>query len=383
MDVYMRDSFKLLETKLYTFLSSLISSPTAANAPAAVIELLAADDALTRALETLRLHQRNHARLLELNREARLLENKVKDTVNDVLRLSEEIADARCDGEDEMGSSSGDDDVDDDDDDDDDDGNYDDSEMEIKDEAVDVAMSGMPEEAKSTSTNTLPTSKPLKPRKEIDYQLLLDFARRISRFNSGDPSKDKQQLAAVEVDPEAVKLVKEETPIPSPPPPPPSGPGSSSTPSSSATSLIEAYKGETEPSHHLPYTAKAWLDETANWVRQASKLPFPNEEKIRMGIMGHLQIAAVADGPDPESEVERMMAEVEKDIRAKYEDQREASLPIPGASPSHQGYLAEPGDGNMRFRMTDGASGISRSNPKPKAAVFDLDLFDASDEDDA
>ncbi|KAI5308855.1 hypothetical protein KEM55_004698 [Ascosphaera atra] len=363
MDVHMRHALTTLESKLNYFLSSLTATPTAAAASAAAIELLNADDALTRALQTLRIHQQNYARILELRREARLLEVKVKDTVQEVVSLGQEIDVARCDREDDVTSEEEDEDE------------YEYGEQvegdveKPRDEPhgvdADTEMTGMEEGGDDTKTESQdkPPSQQFKQKKEIDYQLLLDFARRISRYNT--EAVNAVSTAAL---PDIANLAKPQTPIPSP------EPAALLSTAANAPATSEAQPQGTHPSHRLPPETKAWLDETSLWLQNMSKIPFPNEEKIRMGIMGRLQIAAV-EGPDPESEVERMMAEAERQKKGDGKDEDiDRSIGL-GASPTHA-YMGEPGTG---FDLQGGGvNGLGTRKPKQ---AFDLDLFDPDDED--
>src|SRR5947207_108606 len=80
-----------LEASLSTLLTSLTTTPTCSTAPAASNALLAADDALTHSLTTLKKHQQNYARILHLRAEATRLENQIKSIIRTCGELRSEI----------------------------------------------------------------------------------------------------------------------------------------------------------------------------------------------------------------------------------------------------------------------------------------------------
>jgi hypothetical protein len=147
MNVEFQKTLSNLEDKLNALITNLTTSPTASGAPAAALALLDADDSLTSAIETLRRHQENYARILKLRVEAESLEEKAKGIVRDVVGYEKDIR--RICGDDEPSDSDAEDVSD------DDDLDYGGDQMQTK-----------PDHLRKT--------------KEIDYRLLLDFARRIS-----------------------------------------------------------------------------------------------------------------------------------------------------------------------------------------------------------
>ncbi|KAG0161658.1 hypothetical protein PDIDSM_1172 [Penicillium digitatum] len=178
--------------------------------PAAAVALLVADDALTSAIETLRQHQENHARILRLRNEAQQLEDRVKGIVRDIEGFEKEIRTACGDN-------------------------------------------------------------------EIDYKLLLDFARRISKYNH-EAAADAA-TGALERQEQGNALADKDVTM-------------------TGTDGKQPTEGA-EPVASVTKNATQWLDESANVTRQ---------ERIRMGLMGQIQLTA---SNDPEKEVERLLREAE------------------------------------------------------------------------
>jgi len=79
-----------IESSLNALISSLTTTNTFAAAPTATTELLSADDALTSALATLKLHQNNYARILHLRAEAARLQDQIKNIVRTCVALRTE-----------------------------------------------------------------------------------------------------------------------------------------------------------------------------------------------------------------------------------------------------------------------------------------------------
>ncbi|PKY01036.1 hypothetical protein P168DRAFT_299395 [Aspergillus campestris IBT 28561] len=289
MDAQFQSTLSNLENKLNALISSLTTSPTAAGAPAAALNLLEADDALTSDIETLRQHQENYARILKLREESASLEEKVKDIVREVVRHEKDIQTA-CGGDvyDSDDSSDYEDDV-----------------------------SGAP-------------GKPARGRtmREIDYKLLLDFARRISNHGGAGATGTEEGVAPV------ASVTKDAT---------------------------------------------SWLDESANMTRQVYMLPYPMEDRIRMGLMGQIQLASGEGRPDfdADKEVERLIREAE-------------GLGTAGAVPP----AAEMGEATRHAEeaakaaahagvaATSGRAAVAAAPaPKPKA-MLDLDLYDPDEDDE-
>ena len=81
MDAVINEPLSAFDTGLANLISSLQTSPTYATAPAATESLHAADDSLTSALSLLERHQKNHAHILQLQKEAVQLEDKIRSIV--------------------------------------------------------------------------------------------------------------------------------------------------------------------------------------------------------------------------------------------------------------------------------------------------------------
>lgn len=304
MNALVQSALTGVESKLNALLISLTTSPTAAGAPAAAVALLEADDALTSAVEALRQHQENHAKIIRLQEEAQQLEDRVKDIVRDVEGFDKEIRTA-C---------------------------GDDSDSDLDSDSDDE-----------------PRGKDSVPQgiKAIDYKLLLEFARRISKYNH-EAAADA--ATGVVKRPELLASDKDVTMT-----------GTNGEPTA-------------EPVASVTKKATQWLDESANVTREVYMLPYPMEERIRMGLMGQIQLAA---GNDPEREVERLLSQAEGVGAA------DPPAPIQPAERAKQA------DEAAKAAIHAGSSaGIPRApapvtapKPKPKATL-DLDLYDPDDDDD-
>lgn len=309
MNALVQSSLSDVETKLNALLTTLTTGPAAAGAPAAAMALLEADDTLTSTIDTLRRHQENYARILRLRTEAEQLEDRVKEIVRDIEGFDKEIRTACAD-------------------DDDSDGEWDLEEDETRGGRRAV-------------------------RKEIDYRMLLDFARRISKYNheaaadaanvEGKRQVSRQQLADKEVKMAGAngELVAEEGP---------------------------------EPVSSVTKDTTRWLEDSAEDTRQAYMLPYPMEERIRMGLMGQVQLVA---GGDPDKEVERLIREAEglgaaeapAPVARVDTRQDEAAKAAAQAGWSATGPIAPPG-----------SAPAAAPRPKPKTTL-DLDLYDPDDDD--
>ncbi|KAE8382273.1 vitamin-D-receptor interacting mediator subunit 4-domain-containing protein [Aspergillus bertholletiae] len=325
MNAEFQTALSNLENKFNALITSLTTSPTAAGAPAAAVSLLDADDSLTSAISTLRQHQDNYARILRLRTEAASLEEKVKGIVKTVVNYEKEIR-TTCNS-DEIDSDS------------DSDSSIYDSDDEMQD-------------------------NPDKPRKlqhinEVDYKLLLDFARRISKYN---------HQAAADAEAGAKARVQQ---------------GDHDT-EMTGTGVNGMEDGEAEPVSSVTKDATSWLDESANMTRQVYMLPYPMEDRIRLGLMGQIQLTAGEGRPgfDPDQEVERMIREAEglgvadAPPAANVGDEGTSRVGE-AAKAAVQAGSAAAGSGSS------GSGGVSAAAPKPKPkATLDLDLDDDDDEDD-
>ncbi|KAJ5476870.1 hypothetical protein N7475_002599 [Penicillium sp. IBT 31633x] len=314
MNALVQSSLTDLESKLNALLTTLTTSPTAAGAPAATIALLDADDALTSAVETLRQHQENYAKILRLRTEAQQLEDQVKRIVGDIEGLDKEIRTACGDN----GDSDSDFDSD--------------SEDDLGDkESV------------------------LRGIKEIDYKLLLDFARRISKYNHEAAADAATGVVAKRLEQGNAAAGKDVT--------------------MTGTNGDQAPEDSAEPVASVTKNATQWLDESANVTREVYMLPYPMEERIRMGLMGQIQLAA---GNDPEKEVERLLREAEGLGAA------EPPVPVEPAESTKQADEAAKAAaqaGSSAAAMPRAPAPAPAPRPKPKA-MLDLDLYDPDDDDD-
>lgn len=91
MDQLVLDPLNNITTSLTSLVTSLTKTNTFAAAPAATQSLLAADDALTSALATLKKHQDNYAHILHLRSEALRLEDRIKDSIRQCNAYTTEI----------------------------------------------------------------------------------------------------------------------------------------------------------------------------------------------------------------------------------------------------------------------------------------------------
>ncbi|KAJ5231902.1 Mediator complex subunit Med4 [Penicillium citrinum] len=316
MNNIVQSSLTDVESKLNALLTTLTHSPAAAGAPAAAIALLDADDTLTSAIETLRRHQENYARILNLRSEAEQLGAKVQGIVSNLEKFDKEISTA-CEDEEE------------------------DSDSDIGEE------------------NKIGGSKGIS-RKEIDYRLLLDFARRISKYNH-EAAADAANGAAGEQQATRRQLLDRDVEM--------SGLNGDST----------ADEGK-EPISSITKNATQWLDDSANVTREVYMVPYPMEDRIRMGLMGQVQLAA---GEDPAKEVERLIREAEGlgvaevPAPAPTTDTRQDEAAKAAAQAGSTAATAQP----PRPQPTTAPTAAPAPKPKPKG-LLDLDLYDPDDDDD-
>ncbi|KAJ5138258.1 uncharacterized protein N7515_003106 [Penicillium bovifimosum] len=313
MNELIQSALTEIESKLNALLTILTTSPTAAGAPAAAVALLDADDALTSAIETLRQHQENHAKILRLRAEAQQLEDRVKGIVREIEVYDKDIRTACADG----GDSDSDFDSDSDD--------------GTGDKATD-----------------------LQGIKEIDYKLLLDFARRISKYNH-EAAADAASGAAKRQGQGKVLAGKDVI--------------------MTGTNGDQATEDGAEPVATVTKNATQWLDESANVTREVYMLPYPMEERIRMGLMGQVQLVA---GNDPEKEVERLLREAEGLGAAEPPSQVE---PAESTKQADEASKAAAQAGSSAAGMPRVPVPAAAPKLKPKA-MLDLDLYDPDDDDD-
>ncbi|KAL4757874.1 uncharacterized protein BDW70DRAFT_142773 [Aspergillus foveolatus] len=317
MNAEFQTALSTFESRLNSLVTSLTTSPTASGAPKAAQELLIADDSLTSTIDTLKHHQSNYARILQLRAEAQSLEDKVKDIVRLVVRYEKDIREACGDSDSE-------------------------SDTDYDSEELDHNMNA----PHTTQTRTS------RKRNEVDYKLLLDFARRISKYNheaaadaAAGMAKGNRVLAGQDTEMTDVNTNGNQEGSPA------------------------------EPVAAVTKEATSWLDESANMTRQVYMLPYPMEDRIRMGLMGQIQLAAAEGRPgfDPDQEVERLIREAEgvgiADAVAPPPIGEEATRVNEAAmAAAHAGSTASGG------RMAP-------VQPKPKATL-DLDLYDPDEDED-
>ncbi|OAX80207.1 hypothetical protein ACJ72_05463 [Emergomyces africanus] len=365
MDSQLLTPLTTLETRLNNLLMSMVSSPTAAGAPAAALALLDADDALSSALETLHTHQSNYAKILRLRAEALALEERVRDIVREAENVGNEISTACQQG---RGVS----------DEDSSDSESSESEAEGETGDLDTHMGGISERAPIDQKETGRVKGKGKHRNEVDYKLLVDFARRISRYNSdaaadvgtasplratpptGDADGQRQQIGANEENGKPVER----------------GGTSGQRPAAKGVGVAA-----------LSQETVSWLDETAKWSRDLSRMPFPSEDRIRMGLMGQLQ-AKASEGVDVEKEIGRLIRVSEGEGpgvgggeasagAGEHATTMDEAVATTGEHISTSGH----GHAGDNIGRSDTAMGdVPVTLPKPKA-VLDLDLYDP-DEDD-
>ncbi|KAJ5220527.1 hypothetical protein N7468_009731 [Penicillium chermesinum] len=294
MNAAFQSSLSNVESKLNALLTTITTAPAAAGAPAAAAALLEVDDTLSTSIDTLRLHQENHATILRLRAEAERLERRVKDIVKSIEEFDKGIQSAYGDDSDSDRDSI--------------------------------------EEGTSNAG--------IKPRKEIDYRLLLDFARRISKYNHEAAADAANGIAAQK---------SQETAVPD---------------------LNGEANNGAEPVATVTKSATQWLDDSANSTREVYMLPYPMEDRIRMGLMGQVQLAA---GQDLDKEVDRLIREAEGLGAA------EPVAPAPAADArQEQSANAAAQAGSDIARAP--APRASAPRPPPKATL-DLDLYDPDDDD--
>ncbi|KAL5355032.1 vitamin-D-receptor interacting mediator subunit 4-domain-containing protein [Aspergillus floccosus] len=317
MNAQFQSALSQLESTFNALLTSLTTSPTGSGAPAAALHLLEADDSLTSAITTLRQHQQNYAKILRLRAQAETLEEQVKSIVREVVGYEKDIR-AAC-GDDETASHS---DVDSDSDDD-----------------ADVTMEGV--------ESFTPT---LRHTKEVDYKLLLDFARRISKYNH-QAAADAAAGAPPKKLPDADAAM------------------------TGTNGLGLEMEGAIEPVATVTKDATSWLDESAKLTRQVYMLPYPMEDRIRLGLMGQIQLAAAEGRPgfNPDQEVYRLIQEAEGFGVAD------------GVAPAVMGEEARHAGEAAKAAAQAGSAASNavvggRPPAKPKATL-DLDLYDPDDDD--
>ncbi|PLB50003.1 hypothetical protein P170DRAFT_435256 [Aspergillus steynii IBT 23096] len=341
MNAQFQTTLSDFESKLNALVTSLTTSPTAAGAPAAAVGLLDADDSLTSAVETLRQHQANYARILKLRAEAESLEDRVKSIVRDVVNYEKEVR-TTC-GDDEE-----------------------DSDEEVDSDSDDEDESERENEVESRDGQEKEKRTGLRHTKEVEYKLLLDFARRISKYNLQAASDAEQGIHGNEA--QTRKKLDQDTEM--------GGTNTTNTTNTTGNANGTDAPAGIEPVSTVTKEATSWLDESANLTRQVYMLPYPMEDRIRMGLMGQIQLAAAEGRPgfDADGEVERLIREAEGTGAA------DAMAPVqPGEGTRHADEAAMAA-AHAGSAASAGAGRTAPPPPKPKA-MLDLDLYDPDDDD--
>ncbi|KAL4923701.1 uncharacterized protein BDV17DRAFT_301628 [Aspergillus undulatus] len=325
MNSEVQSALSTFESRLNSLVTTLTTTPTASGGPAAAVSLLAADDSLSSTIETLKEHQSNYARILQLRAEAQTLEDRVKDIVRLVIRYEKDIREICA-----VDSDS-------------------DSEYDSEEDYDADTDTGAMEPAET---------KPKESRrhKEVDYKLLLDFARRISKYN--------HEAAA---DAAAGKTRQQERAI--------AGQDTERTGTNTNTNGNQSGTPDAEPVAAVTKDATSWLDESANMTRQVYMLPYPMEDRIRLGLMGQIQSAAGEGrhGFDPDQEVERLIREAEGVGIA------DAVAPVPVGEDTKR--VNEAAMAAAHAGSAAAGAGMASAPPKPKATL-DLDLYDPDEDED-
>ncbi|KAL4945524.1 vitamin-D-receptor interacting mediator subunit 4-domain-containing protein [Aspergillus oleicola] len=316
MNTQVQTALSTFESRLNSLVTTLTTTPTASGGPSAATNLLAADDSLTSTIDTLKQHQANYARILQLRAEAQSLQERVKDIVRLAIRYEKDIREVCGDDSDE-------------------------------DEEYDSE-----EEYETGTEGTMP-----RKRKEVDYKLLLDFARRISKYNheaaanaAAGKTRQTRTIAGQGQDTEMG--------------------GTNMNGNLNADSTPDA-----EPVAAVTKDATSWLDESANMTRQVYMLPYPMEDRIRLGLMGQIQLTAAEGRPgfDPDQEVERLIREAEGVGIA------EAAAPVPVGEDTKR--VNEAARAAAHAGSAAAGAGVPAVPPKPKATL-DLDLYDPDEDED-
>lgn len=341
----MFSSLANFESQLTALLTILATSPTASSAPGATTALLNADDVLSSALTTLRTHQANYDRILRLRAEAASLEESIKATVKDVVSASNTA----------RGLSSRNNNI---------------SNGESDDEGYSSSSESSDEEAEAEVLDSKSSyirkagKKQFQKQKEVDYRLLLDFARRISKYNhqaAADAANDVAQRLSL-MDNNELKSAQAEV----------SGAtGVNGEGGSTSLNALDDHSGLAT----VTKNATHWLDESAKQARQAYMIPYPSEDRIRMGLMAQLYATAGEGKSAPEEEAERLVRQAEGIESGSIGEPPVAEL---GETQNELAEKAPARKGSIFFEARAAAPPVAPlSRPR---GTLDLDLYDP-DED--
>ena len=338
-----------LSTHLDTLINSLVHTNTYAAAPNAATSLVAADDALTSALTTLKQHQQNYARILHLREEAQRLEDELKSIIRKAVSLREDVGRIH---------------------------------PRILDDDADTSDEEEPDD--------IPCGRG--KGKDVDYQTLLNFAARIGKHNF---------LAAREAEQEAerrkVDDLKKKEKVKGSPTAAVNIANALTRASAPATSVHADLFNDTEQPEKDELEIQAQgLDDSLAATRAQQGLGYPDAMLLRMGELGRLQKLredAVISGTAEATEM-KMRAGVGDDAVEK-EIERLVRATEPVAAKEDD--AAQKKEEDERRRREDGdkvASTMASSRPRresvtqrqpaapPKRKKINLDFGGDDDDDD-
>jgi len=326
MEAIVLEPLNALDTSLSSLIASLTTSPTFATAPAVTDALLSADDALTRALITLRQHQQNYAKILHLRAEALSLEDQIKNTVRTCGELRAQIG------------------------------------------AIN------PRILEDSDDDEEDDARP----QDVDYKTLLSFARRIGKHNAA---------AARQAERDADKRIREaKTRAAASAAAAAAVAATAATPPQATMNGVVSQGGVAPPpldtANVIPDNEQIWLNENAAAKRAAEGMAFPAAERLRMGMLGKLQLIREQGGDEAvDKEIERLMTggggdgDVEK-LPSAHEE------PMDVVSPKEATRYSA---GTRMRRPSATTAGRPPLPPQRRKSVqpLNLDLWDGdSDEDD-
>jgi hypothetical protein len=310
-----------ISSSLDALVQTLQASNTFAQLPAIAAEITTADDDLTRALELLKQHQANYARILHLRQQAGDLENNIKDTIRRARQLRAEI--------------------------------------------TSIHPSIDDDEALSDNEDDEPPT--------VDYEQLLQFASRIGKHNSLAKQEAEQEGTRLKLKAQEARRKSEALQA--------SRQQINGTSTSADNTAEQAQPDAAGEQFDLIARQAADLSNEVQRFEASSRLPFPDAALLRRGALGRLDLVREADDGDPdgavEREVERMVRETE-DVAAVI-----AAAPIartverPKQEREPQTSVSGPSQASTSRPVAPQAP------PKPKTKVnLDFPGADSDDEDD-
>ncbi|KAF7503296.1 hypothetical protein GJ744_004018 [Endocarpon pusillum] len=328
-----------LETSFTNLLTSLTTTPTYSAAPFATQSLLAADTALTSALEALYAHQRNYSRVLQLRAEASRLEEQIKSTIMTCVDLRKEIGNihpsilSHSDSDDESDS-----------------------------EAEDG--------------------------RDVDYHTLLSFASKIGKHNTA---------AAKEAEEESIRRLIEarkgqDKSDASTAAPQTNGTthtaaasGASGTGTEVGTSTTAGnMNGEitSQTLNLIPQHEREWLDAEAAMARARSGMAFPAAENLRKGALGRLQWIREQGGEEAvDKEIESMIGGGKEGYIVKEAGEDEDVVVKEEVVETGAAGRQAVGVG-LPSRQQQQQQRAAREPERKKSVALDLDMWTGSDDED-